>query len=69
MTMTTSERAVILEKAIVDYLDGNYPHPRQYRPGKCPHGIFYWDDCGACIDKHFQRALDRANAGEQEGKP
>lgn len=52
----------ILLKAIEDFLAGNYPHPRHYRPGKCPHGHFYWAECEACNEKHFDRALDRYRA-------
>lgn len=50
-----------LRKGIQDYLDGNYEHPRKNRgldpQLRCPHGMFYWDDCGNCIDEHFSRLL------------
>ncbi len=46
-----------LRKAIQDFLDGNYQHPRSYRPGKCPHDIWYFDECGSCNDEHFTNAL------------
>jgi hypothetical protein len=56
----------ILLKAIEDFLAGNYPHPRHYRPGKCPHGHFYWAECEACNEKHFNRALDAYRATKRE---
>lgn len=49
-----------LRKGIQDMLDGNYPHPRTYRssPGmECPHGIPYYQDCGACNDAWLQGLL------------
>lgn len=50
-------RAVRAEKAIQDYLDGNYDNPRARRPGKCRHEIWYWETCENCIDEHFTAAL------------
>lgn len=61
-----SDGEAILLKAIEDFLAGNYPHPRHYRPGKCPHGHFYWAECEACNEKHFDRALDRYRATKEE---
>ena len=50
-----------LRKGIQDYLDGNYISPRDRRvvgpKEKCPHGMFYWDACGSCIDEHFAAVL------------
>ena len=51
-----------LRKGIQDYLDGNYASSRSYRAQgpqtTCPHGHYYYEDCGQCIDEHFQRLLD-----------
>ena len=57
-----------LRKAITDYLDGNYDHPRKHRmdtetKGTCAHGVYYWEECGQCIDAHFEAALT-ATAGQ-----
>jgi hypothetical protein len=49
-----------LRSGIQAMLDGNYPHPRAYRsaPGmECPHGIPYYQDCGACNDAWLQGLL------------
>jgi len=53
-----------LVEAIKKYLDGDYVHPRTNRPNNCEHGTYYWEDCGQCIDKHFQPVLDKALAAE-----
>lgn len=66
MSVPSNEAELILRRAIEDYLSGDFPHPRHYRPGKCPHGIFYWNECEACTTKHFERALDRARAIKRE---
>lgn len=54
-----------LRKGIQDYLDGNYDHPRSYRVKgantTCPHGRYYYEECGECIDAHFTKLL----AGDQ----
>ena len=64
-----------LRKAITDYLDGNYDHPRKHRmdtetKGTCAHGVYYWEECGQCIDAHFEAALtptaEQASVRNQE---
>ena len=55
--MSETERADKLRKAIQDYLDGNYASARSYRPGQCPHGVYYYAECEACNDAYFQAAL------------
>ena len=55
-----------LRKGIQDYLDGNYPHPRSYRPGKCPHGWYYFNECEQCTDEHFHKLL-AVTIGIREG--
>jgi len=48
-----------LRKGIQDYLDGNYPHSRSYRPDACPHGLLWFNgDCDQCIEEHFRKLLD-----------
>lgn len=37
-----------LRAGIQAMLDGNYPNPRSYRPGKCPHGLAYYEACENC---------------------
>lgn len=42
-----------LRSGIQAMIDGNYPNPRAYRSApnkKCPHGVFYYDECEACND-------------------
>ena len=46
-----------LTKTIIDFRDGNYPHPRNYRPNNCPHGTHYWDECANCDEEYWQAAL------------
>lgn len=46
-----------LRKGIQDMLDGNYPHPRSYRPKQCPHGAEYWHECPSCNDAALQAIL------------
>lgn len=56
-----SDKAARLRKGIQDYLDGNYPNPRDARARgpqeKCPHGQFYWESCENCIEAHFMKLL------------
>lgn len=47
-----------LRKGIQDMLDGNYPHPRSYRPGKCAHDVWYFDECPSCDEAHLQAILN-----------
>ncbi len=57
--MTEAER---LRKGIEDYLNGNYPNPRDARARgaqeTCPHGRQYWETCDGCIDDHFAKLLE-----------
>ena len=39
-----------LRSGIQAILDGNYPNPRKHRPGKCPHGMAYYEACENCVD-------------------
>lgn len=55
--MRPTAREKKLEQAIKDFLDGNYAHPRSYRPNNCPHGRYYYDDCNQCDAAHFEAAL------------
>jgi len=56
---STREALKIARKAMTDYLAGDYVSPRNFRPDKCEHGIFYFETCENCIDQHFVRALAR----------
>jgi hypothetical protein len=64
MTLPALYEVVRLRKGIQDYLDGNYENPRKHRAedprSTCQHGRHYWEDCGECIDAHFQSLLDEA---------
>lgn len=53
-------RLVALQDDLKKYLAGDYPNPRQHRPGKCQHGQFYWEQCETCNDNWIQAALDRS---------
>lgn len=46
-----------LRQGVQDMLDGNYPHPRTYRPMQCPHGAEYWHECPSCNDAALQAIL------------
>lgn len=46
-----------LQGAIEKFLAGDYPNPRQHRPGKCQHGTFYLESCEACNDEYLEAAL------------
>lgn len=46
-----------LRAGIAAFLAGDYPNPRQHRPGKCEHGTPYYEECGACDGAHFERLL------------
>ena len=54
-----ADRIEEYSNAIQSYLDGNYPHPRNFRPDDCPHGVRYWMDCGSCDEEFWQTHLDR----------
>lgn len=54
-----------LRAGIQAMLDGNYPNPRSYRPGQCPHGHLYYEECGACDEAWLKAVL---NGTEKEMK-
>lgn len=62
MTLPALYEVIRLRKGIQDYLDGNYENARKHRHEdpryQCAHGQHYWEDCGSCIDEHFQALLD-----------
>jgi hypothetical protein len=58
-TSSLYDRVVELERGICDFLAGDYPHPRKYRPNKCPHGTDYWQECAACDEAHFENLLGK----------
>jgi len=45
-------------KGINDFLDGDYPHPKSYRPKQCPHDKYYYQDCSECDTEHFENVLE-----------
>jgi hypothetical protein len=47
-----------LRHGIQNILDGNYPHPRTYRPHSCPHGVAYWEECEQCNSDALSKLLD-----------
>ena len=58
-------------KAIQDFQDGNYAHPRAFRSkdvghgvGKCCHGTWYWEECESCNSEHFDNALTNGPAAQ-----
>lgn len=58
-------------KAIQDFQDGNYAHPRAFRAkdvghgvGKCCHGTWYWEECESCNSEHFDNALTNGPAAQ-----
>lgn len=48
-----------LRAGISAYLTGDYPNPRDHRPGNCPHGHPYYEECMRCDSEHFERLLAR----------
>jgi hypothetical protein len=55
-----------LRKGIQDYLDGNYPHSRSYRPNACPHGLLWFNgDCDQCAEEHFTKLLEPVTNGDR----
>jgi hypothetical protein len=51
-------------QALVNLSEGNYPHPRSYRHkessagyGRCPHGMYYYEECGCCVDEYITSVL------------
>jgi hypothetical protein len=49
--------AARLRAAIQAVIDGDYPNPRDHRPGQCKHGREYYEDCGSCVDEFLTAAL------------
>lgn len=45
------------EEMLKNYLSGDYENPRQYRPGKCPHGAYYYEECEVCNDAYIEQTL------------
>ena len=62
MTWTPSAetRLALLQEGLEKYLRGDYPNPRDHRPGKCEHGVYYWEQCETCNDAFLQSILDRS---------
>lgn len=57
MTDLAVERFWLIEQlqaAITNFREGNYPHPRTYRPNQCPHKKYYYEDCGDCDEEYWQ---------------
>ncbi len=50
------------EELVNNYISGNYPHPRSYRPLRCPHGQNYWEDCDCCDNEYFRVGIKRIKA-------
>lgn len=50
-------RLTDLEAGIRNYLSGDYPNPRNHRPGTCEHGTRYWELCAKCDTEHFEKVL------------
>jgi hypothetical protein len=45
-----------LRAGIQAFLDGDY-EPKVKKIDKCPHGVYGYDACEACIEQHFYRLL------------
>ena len=43
--------------AILKWLDGDYPNPRQNRPHNCVHGVGYWESCDNCETEYWESTL------------
>ncbi|MCP4079453.1 MAG: hypothetical protein GY743_04330 [Planctomycetaceae bacterium] len=54
------------EKLVNNYISGNYPHPRRYRPLQCPHGKNYWHHCDCCDAEYFEAGIKRIKAMRDE---
>jgi len=68
-------RAVILEAGIHAYLEGQYERPvgsRWRKDGepskhdKCVHDNWMYEDCGACVDDHFEDVILKASTHSKE---
>jgi hypothetical protein len=56
--MNDTQKLTMLRAAVENVVNGNYPGPRQERPGKCRHGVYYYDACENCINEYLIAALD-----------
>lgn len=52
-----------LRAGICAMLSGNYPNPRDHRPGRCRHGVHYWEECGQCSDAWLEHILKGGSDG------
>lgn len=59
------ERVTELEQGIRNFLAGDYPNPRKYRPHECPHKRNYWEDCCQCNDEYFEKLLGKPLAAKE----
>jgi hypothetical protein len=50
-----------LRGGIQAFLDGDY-EPKVKKIDKCPHGVYGYDACEACIEQHFVRVLNPTGA-------
>tara|TARA_B110000503_G_C7023740_1_gene360923 strand:+ start:500 stop:745 length:246 start_codon:yes stop_codon:yes gene_type:complete len=51
------DKLVALQTALEKYLAGDYPNPRQNRPGTCEHDVNYWQQCETCNNNFLAAAL------------
>lgn len=56
-----------LRKGIQDYLDGDY-EPKVKKMEKCPHGLYGYEACENCIDKHFADLLRPGETAPQKSE-
>jgi hypothetical protein len=47
-----------LREGLKRFLQGDYPNPREHRPGTCSHGVNYWETCEQCNDDFLKTLLD-----------
>lgn len=47
-----------LREVIKNVIEGNYQHPRSYRPKPCPHGKYWWEECDECLCEYLSSALE-----------
>jgi hypothetical protein len=47
--LETAARAAL--EAMQAVVSGDYPNPRDHRPGQCSHGRYYYEDCLSCVDE------------------
>lgn len=46
-----------LSAAIRNFQSGDYPHPRSYRPDRCPHEQYYYEHCPNCDDEYWASVM------------